>query len=1321
MRTGPSREARARTRQGARPLSATTLSQFVRLEGCERFLWFARFPHEPEALRRRWRLTFQPLPPLLRDEGARFEQETVERLRAAGWRVESLEGQDAQAARERLCRLDTSPVLLAQVSLEGELGGRLAGGRADLLRLCRDAQGRVRALVADVKASWKERVEHRLQVAFYARLLEQTLSALGLPLARLEGAVLHREAAVPTPGEAWPTFDLTPYLLALEHLVDGPEAPLSRVETTPFGELDYQLSYKCDGCLYNALCMYDSAERGDLALIPFLQLADKRALRQAGIRTLRDLAELKTLPPPGDYSLPLPPAPGREALARELSATWPVGAQLDRLVMRARRVLRRFDRNVQAWSTLPGAGFGSLPDDSRYPDLVKVFLDAQRDELRDRLYLVGALVHGPGGEVPLVRMTAGPPDDEAERVLLADWLADLFRALVQVAGKPSAPVHLYLYDRYDQQVLLEALRRHLDVIGAFPALFDLFTSHAALSQPMVSFLAEEVRERANLDLTCQPLHSVAGELYADGQRFDWTDGSLRFYSLFRARLFDNRRPVRFHPEGRIEVPVAGVAPDDPLRVPIESASRFNSQIPLEYAYGAWGLLPGPADEPLLRPFRAVTVEQIRRFQEHRLRALAHIERSFTQKNRQIDKKPLDLPRIALPLASDVPLKRALIEFLYLEHHARVQEGLQRLTLPLEQRVASGRALLLECLGGEGDRVRFRLAFDRAGLDPTLALHQLRLREDDWVVVNCADTGGEHSPWALARGRLGRIVVLQDDQAELELMNLTTAVGKSPFAYPHAWQLTPEPGRLYSADPMLDDLNGDKLLAACSQAERNTLYQAVLAGTSRSRLRLDPSVFDRATQALATIRRLEASAPPTTAQAEVIGGHLDDQVLLVQGPPGTGKSHTLGWAVLARLLARGGPLRVAVSSKTHNAVGIVLASVAEKWARLRRASGPPVDLEIVKLDGDGQAPLGVAAVSTSGPDRAAKAEELRTLLAREWLVVGGTSGGLANLLKRASLPAQTPFDLVVIDEASQMTVPEALLACAGLRPDGQVIVVGDHRQMPPILAHPWDREAKRSLQEAAPYRSAFEFLRDRGFPCVALDESFRLHRVQAEFLDQHVYRHDGIRFFSRREQLLPAGRYDDPLVAAVLDPAFPIVVVEHGDRESQQVNVLEVELAARIVQACLEVLRLEPRDGLGVVVPHRAQKAALCARFPELAAAQAIDTVERFQGGERDVIVVCATASDPAYVAQEADFLLNPNRFTVAISRPRRKLVVLAASSVLRLVPAELEQFEHAALWKALGFDCARERLWTGRVNGIVVAVHGRSAQSAPASRVLDAH
>ena len=54
---------------------------------------------------------------------------------------------------------------------------------------------------------------------------------------------------------------------------------------------------------------------------------------------------------------------------------------------------------------------------------------------------------------------------------------------------------------------------------------------------------------------------------------------------------------------------------------------------------------------------------------------------------------------------------------------------------------------------------------------------------------------------------------------------------------------------------------------------------------------------------------------------------------------------------------------------------------------------------------------------------------------------------------------------------------------------------------------------------------------------------------------------------------------------------------------------------------------------------------------------AIDTVERFQGGERTVILVSATESDRAYLLASSAFLLDPRRLTVAVSRAKRKMIL----------------------------------------------------------------
>jgi superfamily I DNA and/or RNA helicase len=236
---------------------------------------------------------------------------------------------------------------------------------------------------------------------------------------------------------------------------------------------------------------------------------------------------------------------------------------------------------------------------------------------------------------------------------------------------------------------------------------------------------------------------------------------------------------------------------------------------------------------------------------------------------------------------------------------------------------------------------------------------------------------------------------------------------------------------------------------------------------------------------------------------------------------------------------------------------------------------------------------------------------------------------------------------------------------------------------------------------------FESVLAQQVPVERLDESFRLHRTQAAFLADHIYVHDGFTFHSRQTRLLatlPPGA--DAYVAAVLDPTYPTVVIEHTEERSQQANPLEQALIAPLIRACCDGLGLDPAKGIGVVVPHRAQKAALRRQFPALAAANAIDTVERFQGGEREVIIVSATASDPQYVLTEAAFLLNLNRLNVALSRPRCKLIVVAARSIFRLLTDDLTLFEQAVLWKRLRYSYATTPLWQGTRAGYSLQAWG---------------
>jgi len=1308
-----------------RTLGAHRLAQYVSRNRCERYLRLALFPSEAKRIAARYRVGFETLSPLLSESGQQFERDQVAELSARA-DVRNLQNTSAAAFVSALKSQGAGQrTFYYQARLEGHIGGCSCEGYPDLIEIERHNNGddgggddTVDVTVIDIKASRRETVGFRLQVAFYARLLGDALREAGLKPATFKGAIAARNSEL-APDQI-ERFDLSIYLDEIEQLVAAADSDVARASARSFTDASYHLGAHCDGCPYNSLCFIDTAEREDLSLVPSLTATEKAALGSVGVRTTRELSRLM------DYGKgAMLPAPERESDIERIGARWPLGSRLPVLAQRARAALRRLDRNVEAKPYILGADWGSLPDEAQYPNLIKVYVDAGRDHLEDKVYLLAGVVAGPEGSVEIVENTSGKPDEDSERALLVAWVARLLPAIARVADSNSAPVHVYLYDRRGQRSLLDALARHFAALCAIPAFYDLLTSTPALTQGMISFLAEEVGERLNLGAVCQNLYEVAREM-----GFKWRDGEREFLKTFRTRIFDNTRAFTRDAEtGEFVAPATDEKAGRAMWV--ESAARFGTEIPLEYVYAAWGLLKESAEmqaqeRTQVRAFLGTTIEDVRALAVERCRALRFIEESFKYKNRQVEKEPLSLERLDRTEldANAVVLHRALEDFFYLEHHAKMQELLLHFSLPPEQRATGGRTLVVRCdsyertEGGE-DRAGFSFSKTDGELLTVADMAALRFREGDWVVLNplFGETGKFLPASKLVRGRLAVVEELGDARVRLRLLSMNFK--NSDFRYPH-WSFKPEAGAVCTIDEMADDLNADKFLEACRHAASNHLYHWLTNAEEGKRPRgLRPKRLRDASEIAALASRAQAPHGLTEAQARVVGGCLQERVLVLQGPPGTGKSHTLGFVVLARALALATParpFRVAVAAKTHAASSIALASIASRARQLSRAGAgdlrlaPLERLRVAKICNDAGEVLadGVERLFAGGDDELSAGEQWAMLLGEPLLVVGGTPGGIYNLVKKGASKGkaidwtQELFDLVVVDEASQMGIAEALTAAAFLRGDGQFIAIGDHRQMPPILAHAWDRESRRDLKHAQPHLSIFETLRALGFKSEALDQSFRIPAEIAGFLQRHIYAEDGINFRSDNRERMASDDALEGWLGAAFAPEHSLVVIEHDESGSQQSNEFEAALVERLAQVACEKLGCGGEGGLGVVVPHRAQKSLLRARLPQLA--NSIDTVERFQGGERELIILSATVSDREFARAESGFLLEPRRLTVAISRPKRKLIVIASRAIFDLIPADLDEYERGALWKYLRHECGQTTLWEGDIGGHRVRV-----------------
>ena len=257
----------------------------------------------------------------------------------------------------------------------------------------------------------------------------------------------------------------------------------------------------------------------------------------------------------------------------------------------------------------------------------------------------------------------------------------------------------------------------------------------------------------------------------------------------------------------------------------------------------------------------------------------------------------------------------------------------------------------------------------------------------------------------------------------------------------------------------------------------------------------------------------------------------------------------------------------------------------------------------------------------------------------------------------------------------------------------------------------------------------------------LTESHRFDEDLAALLTRFQYREDGINLTAAEPRPLPSVAYTAS--TAGLDAVFAeresLVFVTYDDRGHQMVNPVESALIRAIVGAVSTASVLPQPDGgqtasvgdvpavtdtssdssgsdqsgggtadmaststskpsLGVVTPHNAQRGALETVLPD---AVTPNTVEKYQGGERDIVAVCGTVSDPAFARAEEQFILNPNRLLVAISRSRLLTIVVCSDALFEVAPRTRDNLDNGPVWARLFTETIGEMpdpTWAGSLS-----------------------
>ncbi|NTV64494.1 MAG: AAA family ATPase, partial [Oscillochloris sp.] len=897
--------------------------------------------------------------------------------------------------------------------------------------------------------------------------------------------------------------------------------------------------------------------------------------------------------------------------------------------------------------------------------------------------LVTACVAGqerPERRRSMVQLCPHPPRDPTdERDLLLGWVAATVRAIVELAapdgeGRRRAPIHLIFLDQLAQRALLDALARHFgSVLGAAP-LYDFITQLAGFDSPVVTLLDQERRELKNDPLVCPSLQALARH-----NGFDWGE----YRAIFRARMFDEVGKLDEDAEGAGTWYTSRARFSS--QIPLEYAAAAWGDLPPAPAsgnddYEAYRR----ADRAAILGFHARRLEAIehlaRGFRGNRQTEKTPFElpdlASFTQTARSLADalhEFLTLERhTALAAWKGArlapPERRVLAGASLIVRYDQADQSPELLAALAEnerrqQLIEQYRAAYAQAKPGKQFRRTsaqkaetdplplpqpFRLRIDLAGADCDLAsaLSLTNAAPGDQLIiaprwsVDERLPADQQRPFSQTAKQLlyqPRVRLVAIDPAGIVEVTPAQSFGSDGRYTFGSRPFAPTPGERYTLEADPNDIYGQRCMTIVEELRagaHNTLYER-LAAPAGGQVSWPPAAaaaqqrFAAGLDALSAADALHSFDPRQRAYIATYG---DTPTLLVQGPPGTGKSYTTAFALLARLqgaLAADQSFRTLLCCKTHAATDVLLEQVAKVQGLLHdlRSAQPAIvaeyfDPRILSV------PL--YRVSPRDPQRAwpgqvgvLSRDDALDQIRQSWTCIAAvTPFAIATICKSGkSFSGQNFCDCLVLDEASQMNLAEAAMAALPLRAAGQLIIVGDHRQMPPIIQHGWAEERRRTFQTYRAYASLFEtlLLCVPPPPMVQFAESFRLHRDIARFLRDTIYTQDGIDYHSHQTAVLDRVAHHDAFLDAVLAPEHPLVVVVHEESGSQVLNRFELELVSPILRALAGTHRLNAGDGLGVVVPHRAQRAALKAMLPGLMEAtlddSAVDTVERFQGGE----------------------------------------------------------------------------------------------------------